>query len=60
MTDELRNKIQEIVEIAKNSEDRFAVWKGKLDDSDDIKWKIFVDSDYDNHEGDLLIRVKKR
>jgi hypothetical protein len=60
MTDELRNKIQEIVEIAKNSEDRFAVWRGKLNETDETEWKIFVNADYDNREGDLLIRVKKR
>jgi len=60
MSDELRNKIQEIVEIAKNSEDRFAVWRGKLNETDETEWKIFVNADYDNREGDLLIRVKKR
>ncbi len=60
MSDELRNKIQEIVEIAKNSEDRFAVWRGKLNETDETEWKISVNADYDNREGDLLIRVKKR
>jgi hypothetical protein len=60
MNTELLQKINDVIDQAIESENRFAVWRGKLTESDDIEWKIFINADYDNHEGDLLIRVKKR
>jgi hypothetical protein len=60
MNAELLQKINDVVDSAIESEDRFAVWRGKLNEIDNVEWKIFIDADYGNHEGDLLIRVKKR
>jgi hypothetical protein len=60
MNIELLQKINDVVDQAIESENRFAFWRGKLNETDETEWKIFVNADYDNREGDLLIRVKKR
>lgn len=60
MNNELRNKIQEIANIAESSENKFAMWRGKLNELDETEIKIFVSADYDGNEGDFLIRVKIR
>ena len=58
MSDELRNKIQEIANLALESEYNFAVWKGKINETDDVITKIFVSSNYEGLENNYLIRVK--
>jgi len=60
MTDELRNKIQEISNIAKNSEEKYASWRGKVNEADEFQWKIIADCRHGNSEDDYLIRVVKR
>jgi len=60
MSDELRNKIQEIVEIARNSEERYFAWRGKVNEADEFQWKIIADCRHGNSEDDYLIRVVKR
>jgi hypothetical protein len=58
MSQELLNKIQEIANLALESEDNFAVWKGKINESDSFITKIFVIAHYEGNENDFLIRVK--
>lgn len=53
-------KIEETINDAKNSEQRTAVWRGKLNESDEFDWKIIVDGRYNENEDDYLIRVVKR
>jgi hypothetical protein len=53
-------KIEDTINDASNSEQRTAVWRGKLNELDETEIKILVSADYDGNVGDFLIRVKQR
>jgi hypothetical protein len=53
-------KIEDTINDASNSEQRTAVWRGKLNELDETEIKILVLADYDGNVGDFLIRVKQR
>ena len=53
-------KIEDTINDASNSEQRTAMWRGKLNELDETEIKILVSADYDGNVGDFLIRVKQR
>lgn len=59
MDPKLLEKIDEIMLASKNSEEKFAVWRGKINETDDFEWKVIVDCRNNNND-DYLIRVLKR
>jgi len=56
----LITKIEETLNAALNSEERYAAWRGKVNESDEFEWKILADCRHGRIDDDYLIRVVKR
>jgi hypothetical protein len=56
----LITKIEETLNQALNSEEKYASWRGKVNEADEFQWKIIADCRHGNSEDDYLIRVVKR
>lgn len=57
MDPKLLEKIDETMIASQNSEHKFAVWRGKVNESDEFEWKILSECKTDDV---FLIRVTKR
>ncbi len=53
-------QIEETINQALSSQEKFAAWRGKVNESDEFEWKILADCRHGNSEDDYLIRVVKR
>lgn len=59
MDPKLLEKIDELVITSQNSEEKYALWRGKINETDEFEWKVIVDCRNNNND-DYLIRVIKR
>lgn len=58
MGPKLMEKISETMIESQNSEEKFAVWRGKVNETDEFEWKILCECR--KSDDDFLIRVTKR
>lgn len=58
MDPKLLEKIDDTMIASQNSEIKFALWRGKLNETDEFEWKILCECK--TNDNDFLIRVIKR